>query len=71
MASRKRYAADVTAVLAKRHENGADFWATQDGRWGVGSPFSTFDCALILSELGMKKSAPVMQGMANQILQTW
>lgn len=57
--------------MAKRHDNGADFWATQDGRWGVGSPFSTFDCALILSELGLQRSDPVMKGVANQILSAW
>lgn len=48
----KQYQADVDAILAKRHDNGADFWAMPDGRWGVGSPFSTFDCALMLAESG-------------------
>ena len=49
----RQYQDDVKAILKRRRENGADFWATPDGRWGKGSPFSTFDCILILSELGL------------------
>ena len=71
MPAQSRYADDIAAIVAKRHHNGADFWATPDGRWGVGSPFSTFDCALMLRELGVKQSDPVMQGAAAQILATW
>jgi hypothetical protein len=71
MAVLKQYQSDVDAILGKRHDNGADFWATADGRWGVGSPFSTFDCALILTELGVKRSDPVLRGIAEQILSSW
>jgi hypothetical protein len=67
----KRYQADVDAILAKRHDNGADFWATPDGRWGVGSPFSTFDCALMLSELGVTRSDTALKGAAETILSSW
>jgi len=38
MVSRK-YIPDVDAVLARRHDNGADYWASADGRLGVGDPF--------------------------------
>lgn len=71
MAVPKQYQDDVDAILKKRHDNGADFWATADGRWGVGSPFSTFDCGLLLTELGMGRSEPVMKGIAGQILAAW
>jgi hypothetical protein len=67
----KEYRADVEAILDKRHDNGADFWATPDGRWGVGSPFSTFDCALMLHELGVKRTDPAMKGAAEVLLQSW
>ena len=67
----KQYRGDVESILAKRHANGADFWATADGRWGTGSPFSTFDCVLLLTELGVKKSDPVLKGAADVLLQTW
>ena len=68
MAIPKEHAADVRALLARRHDNGADFWATADGRWGKGSPFSTFDCALLLTELGMKRTDPVLKGIARVLL---
>ena len=71
MAVLKQYQTDVDAILAKRRDNGRDFWATTDGRWGVGSPFSTFDCALILTELGVKRSDPVLKGIAEQMLNSW
>jgi len=71
MAIPKQYDADLQAILGKRHDNGADFWATADGRWGKGSPYSTFDCVLVLHELGMKRSDPVMTGAAKEILRTW
>ena len=47
MAVPKQYAKDVQAIIERRHQHGSDFWATADGRWGKGSPFSTFDCALM------------------------
>ena len=71
MAVPEQYQQDVRAILKRRRDNGADFWATPDGRWGKGSPFSTFDCALMLSELGLKRSDPVMRGAAGQILGAW
>jgi hypothetical protein len=71
MAVPGQHKADLDAILAKRHDNGADFWATADGRWGVGSPFSTFDCALILTELGVARSDPVLKGIAGRILASW
>lgn len=67
----KAYQSDRAAILERRHDNGGDFWATADGRWGVGSPFSTFDCAMILTELGLKRSDPVMKGAAETILASW
>jgi len=67
----QRFQSDVEALLAKRHENGADFGATADGRWGVGSPFSTFDCALMLYELGLKRSDAVMKGIAEVVFRSW
>lgn len=71
MAVQKQHQNDLGAILGKRHDNGADFWTTADGRWGVGSPFSAYDCALILTELGMKRSDPVLKGIAKQILNAW
>ena len=67
----KLYENDVATLLEKRRDNGGDFWATADGRWGVGSPFSTYDCALMLTELGLKKSDPALKGAAEVLWSTW
>lgn len=64
----KAYQADLATIVAKRHDNGDDFWSTEDGRWGTGSPFSTYDCILILTELGVPRSDPLMKGAAARIL---
>jgi len=58
----------VRVVADKRRDNGGDFWATPDGRWGTGSPFSTFDCVLILHELGVPKSDRLLTGAADVLL---
>ncbi len=67
----KQYQSDVEAILAKRYDNGGDLWATADGRLGKGSPFSTRGCALMLSELGMDPSEPVLKETAKLILSSW
>lgn len=67
----KKYREDVKLIISKRYDNGGDFWATTDGKWGKGSPFSTFDCVLMLTELGVKKSEPILQGAAQQFLKAW
>jgi hypothetical protein len=33
--------ADIEAILARRHDDGADFWATPEARIFVGYTFST------------------------------
>jgi len=66
-----QYLSDVKAILAKRYDNGGDLWATQDKRLGVGSPFSTLECALMLSELGMDRSEPILKETTEFILSSW
>lgn len=65
------YHADLEMILAKRDQQGAGFWSTPDGRWGVGSPFSTFDVGLILTELGVPARDSNMQGIAATLLNLW
>lgn len=71
MAIIKRYQADVEAILAKRHDNGADYWTTPDRRLMKGSPFTTLDCAYMLSELGLDRFDPILKATADLILSTW
>ncbi len=42
MSVEQQYLADVDAILAHRHDNGADLWATEDKRLLKGSPFFHF-----------------------------
>ena len=66
-----RYRADVDAILAKQHANGGESWASGDGRVGVGSPFSTIQCVVILSDLGMSAKEPAIAKAAEAILRCW
>ena len=58
---------DVEAVLARRHDNGADFWASADGRLSVGEPFSTITSLLILHELKVARSHEAVRGALQLI----
>jgi len=62
---------DVEAVLARRHDNGADYWASADGRLGVGDPFSTLTSLMILHELRVARSHEAIRGGLQLILSAW
>lgn len=71
MAAPKQYQSDVKKILARQYDNGSDLWATADGRLGVGSPFSTLNCALMLSDLGIGPSDPVLKKTGELIMSSW
>lgn len=71
MAVAKRYQPDVEAILAKRYENGGDYWTTPDRRLAKGGPFSTLESALLLLELGMHPSEPILKETADLIFSSW
>lgn len=71
MAIAKKYQSDVDAILAKRYDNGADYWTTPDKRLIKGSPFSALNCAHMLLELGMKPSEPILKELAGLFLNSW
>ena len=64
-----QYQADAQAIIAYRHQNGADYWATPDGRLLKGGPFSTLECVSYLLELGMEPDDPLLRGAAALIWQ--
>jgi len=66
-----RYVSDVKAIMALRHDNGGDYWATADGRLGVGEPFSTLTSLLILHELGVGRTHEAVRGAIQLILDAW
>ncbi|MBP1609869.1 MAG: hypothetical protein H6Q04_2104 [Acidobacteria bacterium] len=62
------YKADLEKLLATRHDNGADFWATPDGRIGIERPISTLAALLIMGELRVPKSHEALRGAAEIVL---
>ena len=71
MAVNKEYQSDVDIILSHRHDLGADYWTTPDKRLGKGSPFSAYDSALMLLELGMEPSDPIMKKLAELFFSIW
>jgi hypothetical protein len=71
MAVAPRYQPDVEAILATRHDNGADYWATPDRRLFKGGRFSTLEAPVLLVELGVDPFEQVLRETAELILSTW
>ena len=71
MAVDKKYQNDVDIILSHRHDNGDDYWATPDKRLSKGSPFSTYCSAIMLLELGMEPSDPILKKVAELFLGIW
>ncbi|NLO36521.1 MAG: prenyltransferase [Clostridiaceae bacterium] len=67
MSSPTTYPRDLEAILARRHDNGADLWMTPDKNLIKGSPFTTLDCALLLLEVGVSPADPILQAVADLI----
>ncbi len=61
-------AADVDLVLARRHDNDGDHWASADGRIYVGNPFSTIGALGMLHELGVKADHEAVAGALDLLL---
>ncbi|MBI4663121.1 MAG: prenyltransferase [Verrucomicrobia bacterium] len=68
---KSRHIADIEAVLARRRDNGGDYWASADGRLAVGAPFSTLSSLLILHELGVTRTHEAVKGGLRLILEAW
>ena len=63
--------ADVEEILSHRFDNGADYWTTPDKRLLKGTPFSALGSALMLLEIGMKPSDPILTEIAELFFNTW
>lgn len=62
---------DVLAVLAHRYDNGADYWATPDGKLAKGGAFSTLSAARLLAELGVDSGDEVLRATTELIWSNW
>ena len=67
----KKFNSDIEAVLARQHDNGGEYWASADGRLGIGDPFSTLTSLLILYELGLTREHEAISGALSLILNAW
>lgn len=67
----RKYQPDVDAVLARRHDNGGDYWASADGRLGVGEPFSTLTSLLLLHELKVARTHEAIRGALQLVRRAW
>lgn len=52
--------ADVEFIVARRHDNGDDLWATPDRKLAKGGPFSTLGAARLLTELRVDPTDPIL-----------
>lgn len=59
---------DVDAILARRHDNGADFWGSPDRKIYVGNPFSTIMSLLMLHELDVAPEHEAVVGGLELII---
>ncbi|QQO08778.1 hypothetical protein [Breznakiella homolactica] len=71
MAVDKHYSADAEAIIARRYDQGADFWTTPDKRLIKGAPFSALESALMLLELGMDPEDPLLKAVADLFWEAW
>ena len=67
----EKYKADTEEILSHRFDLGADYWTTPDKRLLKGTPFSALGCGLMLLELGMKPTEPVLIEVANLFFSSW
>lgn len=65
------FSSDIEAVLSHRYDNGADFWTTPDKRLQKGAPFSTLESVMLLLELGVEPTEPILKESAELIFSTW
>lgn len=71
MAVDKLYLEDVESILSHRYDNGADYWTTPDKRLLKGSPFSAYNSANLLLELGMDPADPILKEVTELFFSTW
>lgn len=71
MGIEKKYLSDVETILAHRHDNGADYWTTADGKLLKGAPYTTLESALYLLELGVPCDHEILKAVAELIFSNW
>jgi hypothetical protein len=70
MTFREQYKSDIELLKSKQNHLGGDFWTTDDNRIGKGSPFSSRDVAIMLSELGFTRDDEEIKGLSEKVFNT-
>jgi len=71
MATDKKYQSDIDIILSHRYDLGADYWTTPDKRLGKGGVFSAYSSALMLLQLGIEPTDPIMKEVAELFFSIW
>ncbi len=66
-----QYQSDIEAILAHRYDLGGDYWTTPDQRLIKGGVWSAAEAAMMLLELGVAPSDPILQEIARLFFDTW
>lgn len=65
------YQKDIETILSHRHDLKWDYWTTEDRRLTNGGAFSIISSANYLLELGLSSEDPVLQKVAEIVLDSW
>lgn len=71
MSNDNRYDGDIKIILSKINNNGWNYWTTLDKRLIKGGQFSALSSTLLLLELGMNPTEPLLKEMTNLIFDSW
>ena len=58
--AKRKFSPDIEAILARRHDNGGELWATPDRRLLKVSACTTLVSSCLLAELGVYPEEPVL-----------
>lgn len=71
MEAANQHLSDIEAILSHRYDNGWDFWTTSDKKLLKGSPFSAYNSALLLLELGMEPTDSPLKEVSELFFDAW
>lgn len=67
---REQYKSDIELIKSKQNHLDGNYWTTHDNRIGKGSPFSSRDVAIMLTELGFTQDDKEIKGLSDKIFNT-
>ncbi len=66
-----QYQPDIDAILSRRYDLGGDYWTTPDRRLIKGGVWSAAEASMMLLELGVDPSGPILQEVARLFWSAW